>query len=778
MEARAIMRPSYSQLEKPEVEAARPVSRRWALGAAGGLAGAAALAFVAFTRRGGVGAAAGAGTLRREEVVELEEEGSCSSKFRKPEKPDFATALNGVRLDDVCIKGDGPHHVFIIGDWGGIQPGRNGNNMPPRKFEHIAPADHTTFGGHMREYVGATDEWAQFRVASEIQKRAEQTGPDYFLNAGDAFYWGGVETHCGTPVYQHAHTSQWKGIFEDMYSGKGVDGKQWLGVLGNHDYGGWMYLAAWDQIIGYTWGGPESTGRWMLPAQYYKASVYYDDFAVEYYFVDSNYFDSGPSSKNSGHNPCNGAKVALSSSDTCGAQGPTSAEECYAWFKKLWEDQKEWLDRELTKSQANWQILVTHFPPTWGKDEWPAILRKHGVDLMITGHKHQQEVHVPEDPLAMVDGWSGLYTDFLGGTGWIVSGGGGGVTCQGKPDDAGHDDQYGFMELSLERYKMTITSISHGGHVRSVKHLHPIPPAVPSPDRLAYLTREQVDMAKPDPETCGTKKYTFYVYRAQDESTYKDQNVNAANLAGVLWYLHHEVVMECPRKFGITRIRRLKVTMQNTCDLYKETKTQFGPYVAFDSGRCGVDGCEKAYYKYGSIIGCQHMPFDTGIFSGYCEYPNCGYARWYSFPGPCTKMPVGKKTEECKADDPGGFCESVTGERDCTYHFEEAGDLSLDELYKTTTQYYPWKEFCKSQLEYNNKTDYGIGVKFWNGIYNPARCMSRYLNITAAFKRKYPHLEETLPEPHCDYYKTDPGDYFSRTGSGFSRNFMERQLGS
>merc|ERR1719401_580166 len=95
--------------------------------------------------------------------------------------------------------------------------------------------------------------------------------------------WG-ITTTAATPSQLHGtRPSPTLGVFESIYEGEGLDGKQWLGVLGNHDYGGYTFTAAWDQAIAYTWGGPKSTGRWVTPARYWSAKVHYPDFSVDYY---------------------------------------------------------------------------------------------------------------------------------------------------------------------------------------------------------------------------------------------------------------------------------------------------------------------------------------------------------------------------------------------------------------------------------------------------------------------------------------------------------------
>jgi len=204
-----------------------------------------------------------------------------------------------VQLPDTCFHGPGPHIVYAIGDWGGVVypvwP-HNATQFPHTGAE-LETADKRSskvFSTFHRPWILGADDSAQLNVASQMKKRAPQDQPDYVLNVGDNFYWGGITTKCGSPMSDMLDQTQQFGMgFERIYSGPGLDNKQWLGVLGNHDYGGWTFTNGWDRAIAYTWcRGGKSTNRWLTPAQYWMAKAKYDDFSVDYYFVDNNHFDT------------------------------------------------------------------------------------------------------------------------------------------------------------------------------------------------------------------------------------------------------------------------------------------------------------------------------------------------------------------------------------------------------------------------------------------------------------------------------------------------------
>jgi len=377
--------------------------------------------------------------------------------------PKTATEHNGIALPDVCLKPAGPngtHHVFIIGDWGGVF-GKKG----------LQPADARgkLFGTKHRQFVLGADDWAQQRVADQMAKKALVSNPDYIINCGDNFYWGGVGTthddseygfgqgfKCGaSPPNVAAPSKQWQLIFEDVYQGYGIDGKPWLGVLGNHDYGGWKFTAAWDQAIGYTW----TSNRWMTPAQYWRVTVRYPDFSVDWFFFDTNFADAIQPGSHDAHNIC--SRKHNHDGASCAPTGPSSVDSCFDWFAKLRGDELEWLESGLEKSTSQWQILVTHFPTQYYLDDATRIANLYGVDLFISGHAHMQTV-VGENE-----------DDYIGGCPYVISGGGGGITSEGLPDAQGNDDMYGFMDMTLSREEILIEAISHGGMLRNTKRIHP-----------------------------------------------------------------------------------------------------------------------------------------------------------------------------------------------------------------------------------------------------------------------------------------------------------------
>ncbi|CAE7261039.1 unnamed protein product [Symbiodinium pilosum] len=223
---------------------------------------------------------------------------------------------------------------------------------------------------------------------------------------------------------------------------------------------------------------------------------------------------------------------------------------------------------------------------------------------------------------------------------------------------------------------------------------------------------------------------TFYLYRVDNDQRYKLNGVNMANLLGDIWYLHNEVVFNCPRKFNISRLTRFKVTYRATREMWGQNKN-FDHFVAFDKAKCTVPGCAQLHWDpLGYVVGC------TKNDVGRVALP--GEAAWFSLPGTCPSKFYFQKSATCVRHEPGGECKGseVTGARDCTYKIEEAGEIQLDELSGIKN----YNDVCESTgvREYDEATDKGTGTSFWNGKADPKKGAERVKFISELFAKRFP----------------------------------------
>jgi hypothetical protein len=301
---------------------------------------------------------------------------------------------------------------------------------------------------------------------------------------------------------------------------------------------------------------------------------------------------------------------------------------------------------------------------------------------------------------------------------------------------------------------------------------------------------------------------TFYAYRVQNDMSYDPVNQNMANLAGSMWYLHNEIVTQlerhgrtCTRRFGKTKIQRFKITYKPTQPLIQRG-INFGSRVAFDSCKNTGDACSNnvlgkghesdQYKKFGYIVGCQRLGSNTG-----CNFPACPNDKniagcapgksgsegltypnpvWFSFPGYCPKLTCTQKNvrlgprggnQWCARREPGGYCEKPTGTHDCTFSYEKAGYINLDELTGVSAKFKDFNAFCNSRCAEYAKTGNrrrrrgtrlqdagGCGVTFFNGVNDVAKAKARMQAADAMFKKKYPDMPSDGDLPiTCDFDK-------------------------
>lgn len=233
---------------------------------------------------------------------------------------------------------------------------------------------------------------------------------------------------------------------------------------------------------------------------------------------------------------------------------------------------------------------------------------------------------------------------------------------------------------------------------------------------------------------------TFYGYRAARDGLYPfEQGITMANLPGLMWYLHNQVVTDCPRRFNVHRILRYRVTMKATVALYSQTKRNFDTFVPFEKSKCVDPRCQEDHWmKYGYTVGCTYLDLFQGAYMD---------ASFYSFPGNCPSQDLSDKDPKCRTLEPGGFCREPTGDSDCTWYAEPAGEVSISEL----EEILDYTSFCNTgHFEYDTVTDEGVGLDFWNGKLDAGRCQQRVRAVHALFEKKYPYLPASLGRPVCD----------------------------
>ena len=205
-------------------------------------------------------------------------------------------------------------------------------------------------------------------VAVQMARVARQRRCRFVISVGDNFYEDGVRS---------VNDRQWRTSFEDVYAAPELQ-VPWYSILGNHDYRGRP-----DAQLAYARLHP----RWRMPARYYTAvEPLMASHAARFFFIDTSPF------------------VTAYREDR-----KMCAEICAQGV----EAQLRWLDQSLGRSVEAWKIVVGHHPVYSGGEHGNTpelverllpLLRKHRIQLYISGHDHDLQHLVRDDLHCFITG--------------------------------------------------------------------------------------------------------------------------------------------------------------------------------------------------------------------------------------------------------------------------------------------------------------------------------------------------------------------------------------
>uniref|UniRef100_A0AAV1TWQ8 Uncharacterized protein n=1 Tax=Peronospora matthiolae TaxID=2874970 RepID=A0AAV1TWQ8_9STRA len=211
--------------------------------------------------------------------------------------------------------------------------------------------------------------------------------------------------------------------------------------------------------------------------------------------------------------------------------------------------------------------------------------------------------------------------------------------------------------------------------------------------------------------------------------------VNTASVEGALMFVQAEGInvneqsVKCERKNNMQYVVFYEVTIvQPTYGIkYYEDHTppEYGEFVAMDSAKCTDEGSDltehcKVYNgldgapDIGPMVGANLQTADRRA-----PYPD---NFWFSYPGSCAQELREDKTDECRAEYPGGLCAmgvQPDGEN-CTFSYKILGYLNIDDLVGITELgYSSYEEFCKDGGVEFKASNTGSGfeveesIEFW-----------------------------------------------------------------
>jgi acid phosphatase len=193
----------------------------------------------------------------------------------------------------------------------------------------------------------------------DIMSKDTEYKPNFILSLGDNFYPGGVES---------TEDEKWKTLFSNIFTGKNLY-CPWYSILGNHDYG----TNPQAQIDYYI---KKLDNRWIMPSRYYNVIHTFENKKLEIVCLDTVELD---------------LTMRFITSDILKSMEINSESA---------RKQLIWLEKILSKSNADWLIVIGHYNLYTGGyhgsnnyliNLLKPLFVKYKVDMYICGHIHNLE---------------------------------------------------------------------------------------------------------------------------------------------------------------------------------------------------------------------------------------------------------------------------------------------------------------------------------------------------------------------------------------------------